>query len=326
MSSEEPADQRGGELRSWWDWATAGLAAGSALVWLVGVPAITSFWRRSGFLPADGQLDAAAEASYGAFLWEVASGIAGNVVGFFAEIAPAVVLPVIVPVVGVWLALRDRPVRAQLGLATVAAWGAAFVLPGMVTAVAVGPTPRHLPSLVAGTLGMFALAAALLALRVRPGCLRLEAPSMRTVGAAAILLWGVGRAAAVVLDRVLSPAIGASASTQPPWFGEVLGMHLPGLVAMLVIATVVWRRDALLAVPAALVVAVQAVMSLIERLAPSARPPGPQRGPALPEIAGVPVDVAVLAIAAAIVVAATVRLALAARAEWHDRTASSLVR
>lgn len=326
MSAEQPADQRGRELRSGWHWAAAGLAAGSVLVWLVGVPTITSLWRRSGFLSAGGQLDAAAEASYGAFLWEVVSGIAGNVVGVFAEIAPAVVLPVMVPAVGAWLALRHRPVRAQLGLATVAAWGVAFVLPGMVTAVAVGPTPRHLPSLGAGTLGIFALVAALVALRARPGWLWLQAPSMRAVGAAAIVLWGVGRAAAAVSDRVLSPAIGASVSTPLPWFGDVLGMHLPGLVAMLAIATVVWRRDALLAAPAATVVAVQAVMSLIERLAPPASPAGPQREPALPEIAGVPVDVAVLAIAAAIVVAATVRLALAARAEWHDRTASSLVR
>lgn len=319
MNSETSPDERGA-LPSWWQLGAGGLATASALVWLVAVVTMSSAWGTNGLLPTDGQLDAAADASYWAFLWEVISGIAGNLAGLIPEVAPAVVMPVVVPAVGAWLTRRREVVRARLGLATVAAWGVVFALAGMLTTVVVGPVPRHLPWLMAGTLGVAALIAALLALRSQPEPFRLELARSRLVAAAAIVLWGLGQVAAAMVHRILSPGLGASAATDGEWLAHLVGFQLPGLLALVAIVVVVCRRDTLLAVPAATVVAIQAVMSLSERLAP----PTPHRETALPEIVGIPVDAAVHATAAAIVVAAVAGLILAARTEWHARTGGSV--
>lgn len=317
MSSEAPVD-RSAALRSGWQLAAGGLAAASALTRL----SMTAAGRTSRLLPADGHLDAAADASYLAFMWEVVAGTVGNVAGLLAEAAPAVVVPVVVPTVGAWLALQRESVRARLGLATVAAWGVMVGLATLVGTLAVGPVPQHLPWLVTGALGTAALVAALLALRAHPGSFRCEAPLMRAVAMAAIAVWGVAQVAAVVLPRLLlSPAVGSVAPTDGEWFGRVVGLQLPGLVAVLAIAVVVWRSDVLLAGPAATVVAVRAVMSLPNQLAsPLASAPGPRREANLPEIAGLPVDAVVHAIAALIVIVAVAGFVLVARAEWHART------
>lgn len=320
MSSEAPVD-RSAALRSWWQLAAGCLATATALTRL----SMTSAGRTSRLLPADGQLDPAADASYWAFMWEVVAGTVGNVAGLLAEIVPAMVVPVVVPIIGAWLALQREPVRARLGLATVAAWGVMFGLATLVATLAIGPVPQHLPWLATGTLGTAALVAALLALRAHPGPFRLEAPLMRTVAMAAIAMWGVAQVAAVVLPRlVLSPAVGSFAPTDGEWFDRVIGLHLPGLVAVLAIAVVVWRYDVLLGGPAATVVAVQAAMSLPDQLAsPLASAPGARQEAALPEIAGLPVDTVVHSIAALMVIAAVAGFVLAARAKWHAHTEES---
>lgn len=320
MSSEPSTDASDGALRSRWQLAAAGLAAAAALVRLVAV--VNSSWPATGLLPTDGRLDAAAETSYWAFLWEVAGGTAGNVAGLLAQVAPAVVLPVVVPAVGAWLAQRREPIRARLGLATVATWGGLFALAGMVSTVLAGSVPRLSSWLLAGTLGVAALAAALWALRVHPGSWRLETPTTRAVAAAAIAVWGMAGVAVAGLQRASVPE--ALAAAQPAWFDHLIRFQLPGLVAVLAVAVVVWRRDTLLAVPAAVVVAIQAVVSLIERWARPTSPADPRFEPTLPEIAGIPVDAAVEALGAAVVVAAAAGLVVAARAEWHNRRLGSV--
>lgn len=322
MNTEPSTDAPYGALRSWWQLGAAGLAVASALVWLVAVVTMTSSWEATGLLPADGQLDAAAGASYWAFLWQVAGGIAGNLARLLAEVAPAVVLPIVVPAVGAWLARRREPVRARLGLATLVAWGGLFALVGMVSTV-VGPVPRHPPWLVAGTLGLAALAAALQALRVHPGPSWLGAPTTRTVAAAAIAVWGMARLAAAVLYQALASVPGAPAPAESAWLDQLVGFELPGLVAVLAVAVVVWRRDTVLAIPM-VVVAIQAVMSLTERWAPATSPTGPRFEPTLPEIAGIRVDAAVEGLGAVIIVAAAAGLVGAARAEWYNRRLGSV--
>lgn len=126
------------------------------------------------------------------------------------------------------------------------------------------------------------------------------------------------------MHRTLASVPGAPAPVEPAWFAHLVSVELPGLVAVLVIAIVVWRRDTLLAVPATVVVAIQAVVSLTERWAPPTSPADSRFEPTLPEIAGIPVDAVVEALGAAVVVAAAAGSVVAARAEWHKRKLGSV--
>jgi hypothetical protein len=238
-----------------WERAAAGLAAAGALAWLVS--------RLLGGSPGLGQ-------------------------------APGVVTNVAVPAVATWWAARRPAPHAPMGLAAVAAWGAAFHLPTVLAAIvlpglagaepAVASTLGHL---VPSGLAVAALVVALLALRARGDRRPLGAPGARKAAAGAVVLWGIAKAAAsVVASR--GAAMSPAASPAGP---------LLALLVIVVIAAVMWRHDGITVKAAVVVVTIGAVMRVVGALSTAA---------ALGGATGL--AVAVSAVGAAVLVVAAFRL------------------
>lgn len=213
--------------------------------------------------------------------------------------ASGVVTNIVVPAVAAWWAARRRAPHGPLGLAALAAWGAAFHLPALLGALVLpGPGPpagagpgawaalgRILPSGVA----VAALVAALLALRARGDRRSLGAPGPRRGAAVAILLWGAAEAAAAVLRASAAPM-----APEPSAAGPVLT-----LVVVAAIAAVVWWFDRAVVVAAVVVLTIGAVMRVLGTLSIT---------PGLELEGGAGVAAAVSAGGAALLAAAALRL------------------
>lgn len=219
---------------------------------------------------------------------------------------PGVVSWIVVPAVGVWLTARRDGPRTSLGLSTLAAWGMVFhapallMMPLLVVAEPPGGDEWVAALLALGWRGLPVVVAvvALLALRARGDRYVLGFAGRRRAAALGIALWGLAGIGVLLVGlddwAVLSPD------------GGMAVILFGGMVVLLAVAAVVWRRDRLTVVPAVLVVTVHALMTLVQSLV--SHPPAP--GTPYPTVGafGVVVQTAALAV----LMAAAVRLTLAA--------------
>lgn len=307
MGTDSLSDTEPAIAKSRWALLAGAFAGVSALIWLAWLPT-TVTW-----LPADSELSSAATASYWEFMWTVLSGFARSLGDLFSDVGPVLLPHVAVPAAGVWLVIRGDALRRWLGVVTLAAWGALFQLVGLMGAGVAGLRPLHLPSLAAGILGVGTLVAALLALRAHRASYPVGSRPRRAV-AAAIVLWTVGHATAMLL---LAAQLSEAVRIGPPGPGwpisGVIALAPPVLV-LLAIAVVVWRYDSLLVVPAAVVVALHGLVQLAERALPDSALPEPPSIEPLPEVAGITIDAGIEVAALSVLLVAVAWLVLAARA------------
>lgn len=227
------------------------------------------------------------------------------------------------PLVVAWLATRRDAPRAPIGLAMAATLAGVALVASLGEAVAelADPGPRPgafgVPLLEAPLLGavipLVMLLAAVHAGRVRDDPRRLALARWPKVVAAAIVVWTLVSAA---------PVLGSMPTTQQPSVplaASGVGA-LVGLAGLGVIAWFVGRSHTVLVVPAAVVVTVTAmVVSLANAAAVLADAvPRTEAARAIPFALGGPAVAGQLA-AAALLTAATTRLAVAARAAWRQR-------
>lgn len=279
--------------RSAWQWVAGGVAAAPALVTVAGVAVQVAV--------AAGPPD------------DWATGLS--------------LLPLygVVPLAAGWLATRADAPRAPIGLVAVATWAAVVQLPN-------ASAPAL--SAAAGLLGLtdhtaavtdslppllwtaVMLLAARRALRARADR-RLTAPMPRAGAAAAIALWAVVAVGwpPAWIQGWAGPTGGPVAAPLAAWAPASLAL----LIVLAVVAVIVWRRDSLLVVPAAVVVTAHAVwVSLVDAVTawtgyeltvPVSATVASESG----------VGRAAQIVAAAVLAAATARLTLAAVTAWRSR-------
>lgn len=230
-----------------------------------------------------------------------------------------------VPLVAAWLATRRDAPRAPVGLAMVATWavvGHVAPLWALLAATSAGLVGLDgaLASLVAppgAAVPLVTLLGAVHAVRVRDDPRRVHVPRWPKATAVAIVGW-VLALAAPALWPVLRSLPAAQQPVEPLATGGGASVLL--LVGLGAIAWFVARRDTLLIVPAAVVVAAVAVLTSLGHAAAVLTASAPAGEPAvagrIPE-SGLVVGVEV--ITAGALAAATWRLALAARDAWRQQ-------
>lgn len=218
----------------------------------------------------------------------------------------------VVPGVGAWWASRQDGPRAPLGLALVATWVVVTHVPLTIGSVVGGGTRALGEGLIPVAVLGATLMAALLALRGRGDRHRLAFPGRRRVAGAAIALWALAATGVPLLRHLLLPA---GSEALPP---RLWASHLLGLLVLLGMAAVVWRRASLTVVPVAVVVTLSALWTVLAHSVTLAADIGPHgRLPPSGNIASSEGGFALEVAAAGILVAATTRLALAARTAWR---------
>lgn len=218
-----------------------------------------------------------------------------------------------VVVVGVWLASQREAPRVSMGLGVIATWGwlQLLELPGGLSwLLAGGSLSFGISVLVAGGLGLAASAAALLALRERGERYSLGIAGRRQVAAGAIALFGLAFLGSFLLrfERwvVVPESLAASPLPRPSLAGPLLT-----LIVLMVIAAVVWRSDRLSVVPAPIVVTAVGMAIVLSSIFALVTGPGAgdmNAGILILEVGAV-----------AVLAAAAVLLAKAARASWQSQ-------
>lgn len=240
--------------------------------------------------------------------------VANSASGSLAEAilaGAAAPLYAVVPGVGAWWASRRDGPRAPLGLALVATWVAVAHLPSTLGSVVGGGTRALGANLIPVGMVAATLVAALLALRDRGDRHRLTRPGLRRFTAAAIALWALAATGFPLLRQLLWPA---RSDALPLWLWT---SHLVGLLVLLSIAAVMWRRASLTMVPAAVVVTAAALWTVVAHGVTRATDVGPQGAlPPLGNPAGSEGGLALELAAIAVLIAATTRLTLVTHTGW----------